>query len=57
MIHDRSHKFELHSFNEKQADGLKVQTANFTQFPIPRLNISLDLSARYAQMQKSEHTF
>lgn len=29
MFHDGPHKFELHSFNEKQADGLKVQTSIF----------------------------
>lgn len=59
MIHDGSHKFELHSFNEKQADGFQVQTAISAQFPVIQLssNISTSLYKIRPQPQKQEHTF
>lgn len=51
MIHDGSHKFELHSFNEKQADRLKVQTTT-VYYGLARLKISPLHCERYPQAPK-----
>ena len=48
MIHDGSHKFELHSFNEKQADRLKVQTTMVS----PRRKSHHSIGEHYLEAQK-----
>lgn len=51
MIHDGSHKFELHSFNEKQADRSKVQTTTVCH-GLTKLKISPQHCELFPEAQK-----